>query len=240
MKLAEAEITGGGGCDGCQTPDGTIRDLLLKQSAPSQQAGFTCRSARANEVVIFRGERSEHLFGLCDGWAFRFMQLSDGRRQIIEFILPGEIISCLSAHPEEEPFSVQALTEICLWISDRGPIADMLTPHSPISRVWDKECAKIRAAAGEFLLAIGRLSAEERIAFLLVHLIGRLSSTSAPSERHYPIPLRQQHIADALGLTPVHVSRVLGRFRELNICRLASGVLEVLDMTRLQRIGSLK
>ena len=82
-------------------------------------------------------------------------------------------------------------------------------------------------------------SAEERIAYLLLHLTQRIAARSVIRDQRYPFPLRQQHIADAVGLTPVHVSRVFGLFRDRGIAELSDGVLQVFNLRELEHIGSL-
>ncbi len=86
----------------------------------------------------------------------------------------------------------------------------------------------------------GQRSAEERIAYLFLNLISRISARTMVRDQRYPFPVRQQHIADAVGLTPVHVSRVLGLFRDRRILSLSEGVLHVADFQQLERIGCLK
>ncbi len=94
-------------------------------------------------------------------------------------------------------------------------------------------------AADRMQTALGQYSAEERIAYLLLHLTRRIAARSVIREQRYPLPLRQQHIADAVGLTPVHVSRVLSLFRDRGIVGLSDGVLQVFNLPELERIGSL-
>ena len=86
--------------------------------------------------------------------------------------------------------------------------------------------------------ALGQYSAEERIAYLLLHLTQRIAARSVIREQRYPFPLRQQHVADAVGLTSVHVSRVLSLFRDRGIIELSDGVLQVINLPELERIGS--
>jgi CRP-like cAMP-binding protein len=102
-----------------------------------------------------------------------------------------------------------------------------------------KTCAVEAEFSDEIIAALGQCSAEERIAFLLLRLMKRIASQNVIREHQYPFPLRQQHIADAVGLTSVHVSRILGVFRERGIAELSSGVLKVLNLAELQRLGSL-
>jgi CRP-like cAMP-binding protein len=89
------------------------------------------------------------------------------------------------------------------------------------------------------IAALGLCSAEERIAYLFLHLMRRIAARNVIRGDRYPFPLRQTHIAEAVGLTPVHVSRIIGTFRDRGIADLSDGVLEVLDMCELRRLSSL-
>ena len=90
------------------------------------------------------------------------------------------------------------------------------------------------------MLALGRRSAEERIAYVFLHLMRRLALSNVIRENRYPIPLRHHQIAAVTGLTAVHVSRILTIFRDRGLCRLSDGTLEVEDVFELERIGSVK
>lgn len=100
-------------------------------------------------------------------------------------------------------------------------------------------CTADSEAADKSLTALGQYSAEERIAYLLLHLVRRIAARNVIREQRYPFPLRQQHIADAVGLTPVHVSRVFSLFRERGIVELSDGILQVGNLAELEHIGSL-
>ncbi len=86
---------------------------------------------------------------------------------------------------------------------------------------------------------LGQRSAVERIAYLFLHLMRRIGDQGIVHEHRYRLPLRHRHIGDAVGLTSVHVSRVLSHFRSRNIAELSDGFLQVFDLEELQRLGSL-
>ena len=91
--------------------------------------------------------------------------------------------------------------------------------------------------AGQLLAAIAQGSAEERIAYLILHLTRRIRRSSIVRDERYFFPLTQQHIADAVGLTAVHVSRVLSVFRARGWMMISDGTLEIFDRQELNRIG---
>jgi CRP-like cAMP-binding protein len=102
-----------------------------------------------------------------------------------------------------------------------------------------KCCATEAQNSDNMMAALGQCSADERIAHLFLHLMRRVAGRTLDRGRCYPCPLRHQHIADAVGLTTVHVSRVLGGFRERGIAELSRGGLEVRNVGELRRLGAL-
>lgn len=182
---------------------------------------------------------SEDVFVLCSGWAFRLFQLPDGGRQILNFLLPGDLFSATSVFEQRFHFSVMALTEIRISGMRRAEIQSRLAINPGILTALAKSCIAETEAADEMLTALGQRSAEERIAYLFLHLMQRIAARSVIREQRYPVPLRQQDIADAVGLTAVYVNRVLGLFRERGLAELSDGVLKVFNLAELERIGSL-
>ncbi|WP_316200529.1 MULTISPECIES: helix-turn-helix domain-containing protein [unclassified Bradyrhizobium] len=86
---------------------------------------------------------------------------------------------------------------------------------------------------------LGQRPAERRIAHLLLSLMRRVAVDGVVQHHRYPFPLKQQHIADAVGLTSVHVSRVLALFRDRKILTITEGRLEVTDLAELERLAAL-
>ena len=176
---------------------------------------------------------------LCGGWGFRFFQLPDGRRQILNFLLPGDLFSATSVFEQRFHFSVKALTAMQISGMRRAEIHLRLAANPGVLTALAESYVAESVASDEFLTALGQRSAEERIAYLFLHLMRRIATRSVIREQRYPFPLRQQHIADAVGLTPVHVSRVLSLFRERGLVVLSDGVLQVFNLPELERIGSM-
>jgi CRP/FNR family transcriptional regulator len=194
---------------------------------------------RAGENVVFRRGSSDDICLLCDGWAFRFLDLLDGRRQILNFLLPGDLFLSKSVFRETLNFSVQALTEIRVSRFKRGAVEARIAADTAIVEVVGNCCVAEIQSMDRSLAVIGRGTAEERIAFLLLHLTTRLSQRSVIRNQRYYFPLRQQHIADATGLTPIHVSRVMSRFRDRGLIEQSGGFLTILNPAELERIGVL-
>ena len=211
-------------------------DGSLIQQKPNWQH---YRAARPGEQIIVRNQTSEDVLMLCDGWAFRFFQLANGRRQILNFLLPGDIFSSVTVFEDRPGFSAQALTEARLSSFRRSEVqARCASDPRMIAAIGESYAAESHNADG-LLTALGQRSAEERIAYLFLHLMERIAARSVIREHRYRLPLRQQHIADTVGLTSVHVSRVISLFRDQGLVDFSSGVLQVLNLPELKRIGSL-
>lgn len=177
---------------------------------------------------------------LCTGWAFRYVQLSDGRRQILRFLLPGDVLSPATIFEKNYPSWVKSLTDVMVSGFSRSEVRERcaIGVGAP-SAVASTSIAEMRDVS-ELATVLGQCSAEERIAYLLLRLMSGIAARNVIREHRYPFPLRQQHIADAVGLTPVHVSRVFGQFRERGVLTISEGVLTVFDVPELERLGSLR
>jgi CRP-like cAMP-binding protein len=197
-------------------------------------------SARPGEQIVVRNQTYDDVFVLCAGWAFGYFQLADGRRQILKFLLPGDMLSSLAVFEKSSYLSVKALTGVQLSGFERSEIRARFAVSPEIQSALANSCIADVRHATELLTALGQCTAEQRIAHLLLHLIPRIAARNVIREQRYPFPLRQQHIADAVGLTPVHVSRVLGSFRERQLVDLSEGVLKVINLPELERIGLLR
>lgn len=220
---------------------GTLFESPSEYSRADRQPGWQrFFAARSGEQIVTRNQVSEDVFMLCTGWAFRYYQLSDGRRQILKFLLPGDLFSSIAVFEKTFHFSVKALTEVQVNAFARSEIRAKCAADPDVQSAIANSCIADAHDATELVTALGQRSAEERIAYLLLHLMPRVAAVNVIREQRYPFPLRQQHIADAVGLTPVHVSRVLSLFRDRRLLDLSDGVLKVFNLPELERIGSLK
>lgn len=230
-------------CVTCPNRQSGLCGKLLGSSpeevAPAPKQGWQrFFAARPGQQIAARNQISGDIFVVCTGWAFRYFQLADGRRQILQFLLPGDIFSTITIFDETFHFSVKALTEVQISGFARSKIHEMCATDSGVRWAVAKSCIDECQDATELATALGQFSAEERIAHLLLQLMSRVAARSVIRDGRYSLPLRQQHIADAVGLTPVHVSRVFSAFRDRGVLALSDGVLQVFNASELERIGS--
>lgn len=201
--------------------------------------GFRTRQIRvaAGEAVLIEGRSGGELYTLFTGWAFRYRTLSDGRRQILNFLLPGDFIGLQEQMAEKSPHGVETLTDARLCVFPRKRLWDLYRrcPGMGYDITWIS--AHEELIVDENLLSVGRRSALERIAMLLVHLYKRAESVGLGDARGVPLPINQQHIADALGLSLVHTNKTLRRLRDYGLYELTDGRLRLGNLTAMQRLA---
>ena len=193
----------------------------------------------AQRTFLREGEIPASIFTLYSGWAYQFKQLSDGRRQILSFLIPGDTIPLeqICAPNRPLPYSVKSLTPLSVCVFDLSSIAE--TVHA----TEEQRGHMAGIMADQFmgmhrrLTDLGRRSALGRVAQLILELEQRLRNRQMSERGVFPFPVRQEHIADALGLTTVYVNRVLDRLRQDGVIEFNRSQMTVLDMARLQQIG---
>lgn len=191
----------------------------------------------AGSDIIVEGAPDERLYTLLRGWAFRFKTLTDGRRQILNILLPGDMLGLQAELMAAAPHGVEALTDVTLCAFRRDTVWALFRDHGALALDLTWLSAHGERLADDVLTSVGRRNAMERVAALLVHLHKRAASSGLLEGASVPFPLTQQHIADVLGLSVVHTNRVLQRLRRQELIRLADGRLAVGDMRALRRVA---
>ena len=160
-------------------------------------------------TVIVEGANSAHLYTVLQGWAFRYKILEDGRRQILNYLLPGDLVGLQGSLMGEMQHSVEALTGVTLCVFERDRLPELFRDHPNLSYDITWIAAREERILDEHLLSIGRRSALERAAYLLAFLYKRAHAVGMSKKDAVTIPITQQHMADTLGLSIVHTNKTL-------------------------------
>ncbi|MCL4720449.1 MAG: Crp/Fnr family transcriptional regulator, partial [Gammaproteobacteria bacterium] len=171
-----------------------------------------------------------------EGWAFRHRTLPDGRRQVLDFVLPGDLCDPTVFVTPRANFSLQALTGLRYARVPETDLLELLQSHPRIGAAFWWSEAHEEAITRAHLTAVGRLTAYERVAYLLWELWIRLSLVDLADGPGFVLPATQELIADAAGLSTVHVSRMLGRLTREGLISRQHQNWRILDVKRLQRI----
>jgi CRP-like cAMP-binding protein len=221
-------------CETCQVKEKNLCHLLLGGNTTSQPATQVHATAVRREVLLEAERAANNINVICDGWAFRFRRVRDGRRHILYFLLPGDVVYPLAGAPG---FAIQALTDLryCKFVD--AEVKARLREDTVLFDAWVTDAVAERARLAATSVALGQFNASERIAQLVVQLRDRLEARGLVRDESCAFPLRQSHIADATGLTTVHVSRTLSTFRRDGVFSIEDGTLRISNPTKLRRIG---
>jgi len=170
------------------------------------------------------------------GWAFRYALLPDGRRFVRNFILPGDLIGCpFDRWPRGFPDVVAATDLECLDFDEAEAIRDPAQKaklEQQVQRALVKEMGLLNAIA----LRAGRMTIYERTVHLFVELLERHRQNDLVSGDSFWLPIPQDVLADALGVSKVHLNRTLQQLRADRLIRLESSMLELLDVPRMMEL----
>jgi CRP-like cAMP-binding protein len=193
--------------------------------------------AEAGSLILSEGSHSAQMFTLLSGWAFRHKSLPDGRRQILNYVLPGDLIGLQGSVIGEMQHSVEALSSVVLCVFQRSNLPDIYRSHPGLAFDITWLAAREERMLDENLLSVGRRSAIERAAYLIAFLYNRAIDVGVSPSRRLLIPITQQHVADTLGLSIVHTNKTLRKLSERKLIRWHGRACEVLDPQGLAEVA---
>ena len=197
-------------------------------------------AARAGETIIAPGAEKPELYTLLSGWAFRYKELPDGRRQILNVLLPGDLVGLQSAMFDAAQNGVEALSDAVLCILPRAKVWSLFQgmPDLAFDITWLGSREEMHV--DDSLLSVGRRNAAERIAAFIIGLSRRAAALGlADADGSFAFPLQQTHVADAIGLSLVHTSKTLAKLRRLGMFTMANGRLHMANARALARLAPL-
>ncbi len=194
-------------------------------------------SAAAGTNVLLQGTTSPHLFTLLSGWAFRYKTLANGRRQILNFALPSDLLGLQSSIGDVMQHSVEALTDVVLCVFQSEQLWALYKNHPTLGFDITWIASREERILDENLLSIGRRTAIERTAFLLLHLFLRAEQAGLTKGDAIQFPFTQLHVADTLGMSLVHTNKTLKRLAASKAMRWKERRFEILDRQKLAEIA---
>ena len=223
--------------------DTLMRKLALRDDIPPQERRALEAEAGAMELcsagsdLVSEGDKPAHSTLIVDGFACRYRMLQNGERQITAIHVPGDFVDLHSLPLKVMDHSVGVLTS-CRIIR---------FPHEGLERITQKFPHMTRmlwlmtlldgAIFREWIVAMGRRSAQDRLAHLLCELNVRLGVVGLSQDNSFHLPLTQNHLADMLGLSLVHVNRVVQKLRADDLVSWQDQTLTILDWPRLQEMA---
>jgi CRP/FNR family transcriptional regulator, anaerobic regulatory protein len=194
----------------------------------------------ARRTICHPSEWSDLVYLVCQGWATSSIALPDGRRQILSFLLSGDMFSTASLFEATSGRLIDAVTDVTYRGYRRSELQSYLYDHPNVLETLTKSWIDEKKRSDQLAVDLGRRTADERIAGLILDLMERLSKRGVTNDHTMEFPLRQHHIADATGLTPVHVNKVLSEFRRSGLIEITNRSLKILNKSELNRVANMR
>lgn len=193
----------------------------------------------AGSTLLMQGSNSPQLFTVLSGMGTRYTTLEDGRRQVINFVFPGDFVGLQAGLMGEMMHSVDSATPMVLCVFNRADLWDLFRDHP--GRAYDLTwmSAVEEHFLGETIASLGQRDATERMAWALVRMFARLDAVGLRDGNSVPLPFRQQDLADALGLSLVHTNKTLAKLRDLKLVKWTGGRLTLPDLGKIATVAQI-
>jgi CRP-like cAMP-binding protein len=221
-----------------------LRNIEKLREFSAKELGFVSGfksgelNVRAGTNILLQGTNSAHLYTILSGWAFRYKTLPDGRRQILNYALPSDFLGLQGSINNEMQHSVEALTDMLLCVFPRERLWNLYTDFPTLAFDVTWLAAREEQILDEQLLNVGRRTAMERLAYLLLALFQRAEEIGLTKDGAIQFPFTQQHVADTLGLSLVHTNKTLQRLLATKVIRWKDRRFELLDREQLAVIAN--
>ncbi len=186
------------------------------------------RKFDAGQEVYQGGDANKNLYVIKHGWAFSYTDLPDGRRQIVKIHHPGDIIGFPDVALKHSTTTLRTVEEVCLCPFPKSSLDEILRKSPKLSALLLSIALRDQVVLIDVLRAMGRMSAQERVSYMLLDLISRLRITNHSMTDTIRLPMTQSQIADYLGLTNVYISKTFIRMEQDGFIRRDQDYLQVL------------
>lgn len=192
---------------------------------------------KQGEEITEEGQDEHKAFVLQKGWAQTYKITPDGKRQIISFPVPGDCVGLRSVLLWTADHSFSAYTDAVVSAVPSRLVLELFNDYPRLGAAFLWGASRDEAMVVEHLVNIGRRTALERTAHFFMELAERLMLVGLATEMEFHCPLNQYVIADALGLSAIHVNRVLRELREMNLLTVKTGTVVIHDVVALQKLS---
>ncbi|MGY4568535.1 Crp/Fnr family transcriptional regulator [Bradyrhizobium sp. USDA 3256] len=191
----------------------------------------------AQKIIVADGSRTRESCLLAEGFAFRAKVTPDGKRQVLSLHVPGEIPDLQSLHLNVMDHDFSTLTPCTLGFIPHEATKSLSRERPNIAAALWRETLIDASIFREWIVNVGRRSAVERMAHLFAEMHRRLKVIGRTSDGSFAFPITQSDLGDCLGLSTVHVNRVLQELRESNIMQVERSQYRILDHGRLEELA---
>ena len=209
--------------------DGDIKALL--------DLPYQTRTFEAARYLVREGDRLPGATLILSGLAIRHKVTVEGARQILSVHIPGDFVDLEGTLLKTSDHNIQALTRCECAIVPRDAIINLIDNHPRVGRAMWIDTLIDASIFREWVVNVGRRDARSAMAHLLCEFASRLEAAGLGGEGGYELPMSQEQLADALGITPVHVNRILREFDREGLVQRNKRDIHIPDWDKLRRIG---
>lgn len=195
------------------------------------------RQVPPNRDIISEGESPDHVHLVLDGWAARYKVVPDGARQITAYLIPGDFCDLHVTILKEMDHGITALTPATVAYIPHGEMEALIEERPALARALWWSTLVDEAVLRAWIVNLGRRDAYESIAHLMCEMHVRMQHVGLVQDGRFDLPVTQEELADSLGLTPVHVNRILQRLRSEGLITLKERMLTILDIEGLRKVA---
>jgi CRP-like cAMP-binding protein len=195
------------------------------------------RTMRPGQEIVSEGRRCSTVFVITEGIAIRYRILRDGQRQILGILLPGDFAGVVSCHFESALYSIKTLTQTTLSPIPLPRLLALFDTHPGLAAQLFWRFSGESTMLAERLIGIGRRPAKERVAHFLLELLVRLQAVGLADARSYRLPLTQEMIGDALGLSIPYLNRILHELSDEGLVRVKGQFVVIEEIQELSALA---
>ena len=215
----------------------SLADLSAADIAALEQVTANPREYQPRQDMIREGDETGPMFVVLEGWACRYKILPNGTRQIMAFLMPGDACDLHIKLLDEMDHSIQAITKAKVSTVSRDEMERMIDNHRNIAKAMYSAQLVDEGIMRAWIVSMGRRNSTERVAHLMCELYLRAVTLGMTDGDEFALPLSQLVLADALGMTAVHINRILKDLRLAGTMSLKRGSVNILDPVKLVQIA---
>jgi CRP-like cAMP-binding protein len=208
--------------------------MLVGDATPSTPRAHVTPARR---LICHPKEQVDYIAIVCAGWAVSAIESVDRRRQILSVLLPGDFASIAYLFEPMYGRSIEAVTAVAYRRFSSSDIRAALAKNPDSFKMLTGTWVRERQRLDKLIFGLGCRTVEARIAVQILDITERLKKRGMMSGQIFQFPLRQRHLADLTGSTPVHICRVLGEFHRAGLIELKNRMLTIIDSGGLCRIA---
>lgn len=212
-----------------------IEKLSVREEQAAVQLCSNVRTIARRQDIIQVGMKPTKIHVILEGWAARYSVLKNGSRRITAFLLPGDFCDIHGTVLAAMDHSISTLTDCRVGFIEPAEMNEITRSTPVLTRAFWRSTLVDEAILRRWLVTAGRSDAKEAIAHLLCELHARLQLIGLTNEGSFALPVTQEEIGDATGLTSVHVNRMLGGLRGRGLIELERDQLQISDIAALRR-----